>query len=95
MSIKDRNMRHLKIEIIVTRYHNEEVICHKSSVIKLLLKAFNIMIIDHSNLVSSVPNNLAHYGYTTALEPLSPVTHTPSPATTNASNESELELFCE
>lgn len=41
---------------------------------------------------SSVPNNLAHYGYTTAMG--SPVTHTPSPAPT-VSSESELELFCD
>lgn len=51
---------------------------------------------DYRSQQSSVPNNLAHYGYnTTAMGPLSPVTHTPSPAPTNVSNESELDLFCE
>ncbi|CAH0398657.1 unnamed protein product [Chilo suppressalis] len=39
---------------------------------------------------SSVPNNLAHYGYTTAMG--SPVTHTPSPAPT-VSSASELERW--
>lgn len=50
---------------------------------------------DYRSQQFRVPNNSTHYGYTTATEPLSPVTHTPSPAPTNASNESELELFCE
>ncbi|KAI8441514.1 hypothetical protein MSG28_015102 [Choristoneura fumiferana] len=50
---------------------------------------------DERSQQSGVPNNLAHYGYTTAMGSQSPVTHTPSPAPTNTSNESELDLFCE
>lgn len=50
---------------------------------------------DYRSQQSSVSNNFAHYGYTTAMGSPSPVTPTPSPAPTNVSNESELELFCE
>ncbi|CAH0730593.1 unnamed protein product, partial [Brenthis ino] len=50
---------------------------------------------DYRSQQSSVSNNFAHYGYTTTMGSPSPVTPTTSPAPTNVSNESELELFCE
>ncbi|CAG9568338.1 unnamed protein product [Danaus chrysippus] len=93
MNFKDHNNRHMKIKI--TRYHNEEIIHHKSSGHQSSASVEGFRYHDYRSQQSSVSNNFAHYGYTTAMGSPSPVTLTPSPAPTNVSNESELELFCE